>query len=177
MLRFSIDISDVDRGVYQTLELRVARHPSEGDHYLVTRIIAAALHVSDGVEMSRAGLCGPEDPPLIARDLTGQITHWIDLGAPSPERLHKANKKAQNVVVYTYKRPEPLIEAIRKASVHRAEDIALYSLRPEFLDSLAACIGRNNAWTIVRTEGELFITAGDLNATCDLVHHPLGDGA
>ena len=35
-----IELSDVDRGVYEALDLRVARHPSESMPYLLTRVIA-----------------------------------------------------------------------------------------------------------------------------------------
>ena len=38
--RFEIALADVDRGVYQDLDLRVARHPSEDISYLVTRVLA-----------------------------------------------------------------------------------------------------------------------------------------
>ncbi len=37
---FDIDLADADRGVYETLALRVARHPSESEECLVTRLIA-----------------------------------------------------------------------------------------------------------------------------------------
>ena len=37
---FDISLSDVDRGCYETLALRVARHPSESEEYLVTRVLA-----------------------------------------------------------------------------------------------------------------------------------------
>ena len=40
---FDIQLSDVDRGVYETLSLRVAQHPSETDDYLVTRVLAYCL--------------------------------------------------------------------------------------------------------------------------------------
>ena len=38
-----IDLADSDRGVYETLALRVARHPSESEEYLLTRVLAYAL--------------------------------------------------------------------------------------------------------------------------------------
>ena len=38
-----ISLSDVDRNVYEALDLRLARHPSETMRYLLTRTIAAAM--------------------------------------------------------------------------------------------------------------------------------------
>ena len=37
---FTIDLADMDRGVYQALELRVARHPSESVEYMLVRVLA-----------------------------------------------------------------------------------------------------------------------------------------
>ena len=172
--RFHIDLSDVDRNQYDTFECRVAQHPSESDIYLVTRMIAYALHRSDGIEFSRSGLCDPSDPPLLARDLTGQIILWIDVGQPSTERVHKASKSAKEVLIYTYKNPQHLMEAIAKADVHRAEEVRCYSLAPEFLESIGRDLTRNNKWTVVRTEGTLFVETGHGSYDGQLVAHRLG---
>ena len=40
---FDIELADSDRGVYESLALRVARHPSESEEYLVTRLLAYML--------------------------------------------------------------------------------------------------------------------------------------
>ena len=50
---FDVDLSDTDRGVYETLALRVARHPSESEEYLVARVLAYLLEFADGIEFSR----------------------------------------------------------------------------------------------------------------------------
>ena len=52
---FEIDLADADRGVYETLALRVARHPSESDEFLVARILAYCLEYEEGIEFSRGG--------------------------------------------------------------------------------------------------------------------------
>ena len=93
VLRFNIDISDVDANVYESVSLRVAQHPSESDAYCVCRVIAYCLHLGDGVDWSKAGLCAGEDPALMSESLTGQMELWIDIGSPSAERLHKASKR------------------------------------------------------------------------------------
>ena len=37
----SSDLSDNDRGVYETLALRVAQHPSESNEYLIARVLVS----------------------------------------------------------------------------------------------------------------------------------------
>ena len=40
---FDIALSDVDRGVYESLSFKVARHPSETAEYLIARVLAYCL--------------------------------------------------------------------------------------------------------------------------------------
>ena len=43
MYRFEVDLSDVDRGVYEQFEVRAAQHPSESEEFFVTRVLAYVL--------------------------------------------------------------------------------------------------------------------------------------
>ena len=95
---FNIDLSDADRGVYETLDLRVARHPSESEEFLVARLLAYCLEYQQGIEFSR-GLSDADEPPIAVRDLTGAMRAWIDIGTPSADRLHKASKSTARVCV------------------------------------------------------------------------------
>ena len=54
LYRFRIDLTDIDRGVYETLDLRLAMHPSESETYLVTRVLAYALNYASDLEFSKA---------------------------------------------------------------------------------------------------------------------------
>ena len=99
---FQITLSDVDRGVYEALDLRVARHPSETMRYLVTRTLAYCLSYEEGIAFSKGGLSSAEEAPLSVRDATGVLRAWIDVGSPSAERLHKASKAAGRVALFTH---------------------------------------------------------------------------
>ena len=99
---FAIQLSNVDRGVYESLALKVARHPSEAEDYLLARVLAYCLEFTEGLSFSR-GLADPDEPALAVRDLTGRLLAWIDIGAPDAARLHKAAKAAPRVAVYTHR--------------------------------------------------------------------------
>ena len=122
---FDIDLADSDRGVYETLALRVAQHPSESPDYLVTRVLAYCLEYADGIAFSK-GLSDPDDPTIAVRDLTGAIRLWMDIGTPDAARLHKASKAAARVVVYTHKDPAQWLRQIAGERVHRAEALEIY---------------------------------------------------
>src|SRR4029078_12911657 len=85
-----IDLADADRSVYESLALRVARHPSESDDYLIARALAYCLEYTEGIEFSKGGLSDPDEPPIAVRDLTGAMTAWIDIGSPHATRLARA---------------------------------------------------------------------------------------
>ena len=85
----TVEISDVDRGVYETVAVRLAMHPSETTEYMATRLLAYCLEYTEGIEMT-AGLSDGNEPAIVVRDLTGRITAWIEVGLPDADRLHRA---------------------------------------------------------------------------------------
>ena len=78
---FDIELADSDRAVYQTLNLRVAQHPSETPDYLLTRVLGYCLEYAEGIAFSK-GLSDPDDPAIAVRDLTGALQVWVDIGLP-----------------------------------------------------------------------------------------------
>jgi uncharacterized protein YaeQ len=167
-----IELSDVDRGVYEELDLRLARHPSESMHYLLTRVIAYALLYEEGIAFGK-GLSATDEPALSIRDLQGNLRAWIDIGAPTADRLHKASKASPRVVVFTQHDPRALIEAALERPIHRAEHLEVYALEPAFLDELAALTDRNARWTLLRNDGLLFVTVGEKSVSGPVTRHAL----
>jgi uncharacterized protein YaeQ len=160
MRRFEITLADADREKYESLDLRVAQHPSESERFLVARVIARALEDAEGMEFSR-GLSTDDEPAIWQRDLRGDLRAWIEIGAPSVERLHKATKACKRVVVYAWKQPDELAAAILARPVHRATEIELYALDPDWLDAVAATLDRSNSWSLSITSGALMLAIGD----------------
>ena len=154
---FEIELSDVDRGVYETLVLRVARHPSETEDYLVTRVLAYCLEYTEGIAFSN-GLAEPDEPPLAVRDLTGVMRVWIDIGSPDAARMHKAGKAAARVVVYTHKDPEKVVRQWTGERIHRAEALELYGVSRPFLTEMVARLQRRMVVALSVTSGHLYAT-------------------
>src|SRR5215475_6202906 len=89
---FDIQLSDVDRGVYETLSLRVACHPSETEEYLVTRVLAYCLEYAEGIAFGK-GLSEPNEPAMTIRDMSGALASWVEVGSPDAERLHRRARR------------------------------------------------------------------------------------
>jgi uncharacterized protein YaeQ len=159
MRRFEIALSDTDRDVYEQLELRVAQHPSESERYLVARVLARALEHAEGLDFSKGGVSDDTEPALVQRDLRGDLVAWIEIGAPSPDRLHKATKACKRVVVYTWKDPQQLRDAIAERGVHKGDAIELHGLAPDVLDAIALTLDRVNRWELSVSGGVCYLTA------------------
>jgi uncharacterized protein YaeQ len=172
LYRFKIDLSDNERSVYETLDVRVAMHASESTDYLLTRVLAYALNFQDGLEFS-TGLSTPEEPAIRVIAPNGTITKWIDIGNPSAKRLHKASKASPSVRVYTYKDPENLKREIQGETIHRAEKIEVFSLDPKFLSQIAEGLERHNSWAVIYDQGDLMVTVGESVWSSPLGQHRL----
>ena len=173
LYRFQVELSDIDRGVYKSFDLRTALHPSESPAYLLTRLFAFLLNDREDLAFSAGGLSDPDAPAIQAASPHGKVLLWIEIANPSARKLHRASKAAEQVKVYTYKDPDILLKEIRENDVHRAETIEVYSLDPRFLDKLAERLERTNKWSVLHQDGVLSVTIGDATETAELVKHPV----
>jgi uncharacterized protein YaeQ len=160
---FDIELADSDRAVYQSLNLRVAQHPSETPDYLLTRVLAYCLEFAEGVVFSK-GLSDPDEPAIAVRDLTGALQVWVDIGLPEPERLHRASKASPRVAVYTHKDPEQWTAKVVAARIHRAEKLEVFALDRAWLAQLVPKLERRMQFSLARSEGEIYLTLGDLTS-------------
>jgi len=157
---FDIELADVDRATYASLNLRVAQHPSETPDFLVTRVLAYCLEYAEGIDFSK-GLSDPDQPAISVRDLTGSLQVWVDIGLPEPERLHRASKGAPRVAVYTHKDPEQWLVRLASARIHRAEDIGIFAFDRAWIAQVVKRLDRRMKWSLSRSEAEIYLSIGD----------------
>lgn len=170
---FDIELADSDRQVYESLALRVARHPSESEEYLLTRVLAYALEFTEGIEFSR-GLSEPDEPAIAIRDLTGVIQSWIDIGAPEAARLHRASKAVPRVAVYTHKDPAQLVDRLAGERIHRVEALELYAIDRDLIGALAARLERRMAWSVSVSDRDLYVSIGADALSGPVSRHAVG---
>ena len=160
LFNFTIELADVDRGVYESLSLKVAQHPSETEERLVTRVLAYCLEYAEGITFSR-GISDPDEPAITVRDLTGTIKAWIEVGAPDAARLHKASKAAPRVAVYIEKAPVIYLRQLAGERIHRAEAIAVRAIDRELIAALVERLDRRMSYALSVTDGPLFVSLPD----------------
>jgi len=167
-----VQLSHVDRGVYELLELRVARHPSESEDFLCARVLAFCLEQREGLAFSR-GLADADQPALEVRDLTGALREWIEVGAPDAARLHRASKAAPRVVVYTHSGAERYWASLAQGRIHRAESLELYALDRDLLIAMVERLERRMTFDLSVTDGMLYLTLGETLLSGPVTAHRL----
>jgi uncharacterized protein YaeQ len=172
---FKIDLADSDRGVYLPLEVRVARHPSETEEHLLTRVLAYCLEYTEGIAFSN-GLFDSDQPTIAVRDLTGSLRVWIDVGAPEAARLHRAAKLAPRVAIYTNKDALQLAARLGAERIHRVEAMELYAVDRDWLASLAARLTRRMEFTLTVAERHLYVSLGEETLAGSIERVRIGGG-
>jgi uncharacterized protein YaeQ len=175
LFRFTIELADVDRGNYQSLDLRVAMHPSEDTPFLLTRVLAFALEHKDDLTFSR-GLSEADEPAIWSKDKDGRVVDWIEVGAPAADRLHRAAKACERVVVWCHRRPDLLQQRCAKENVHRGDEIEVVKVPVDLLRALEQKLDRNNRWDVSRHEGVVTVVVGGEAIEATLERVPLVPG-
>jgi uncharacterized protein YaeQ len=155
--QFTVQLSHVDRGVYETLDLRVARHPSESEEFMCARVLAYCLEQQEGLAFSK-GLADADQPALEVRDLTGTLKAWIEVGAPDAARLHRAGKAASRVAVYTHRDVERYWASLAGARIHRAETLELCGIAGAPLATLTQRLERRTMFDLSVSEDVMYMT-------------------
>lgn len=170
---FATQLSDIDRGVYETLDLRMAQQPSETPEYMLMRFFAYCLEYTEGIAFTE-GVAAGDEPAVVVRDLTGRLTAWIEVGAPDANRLHRGSKQAERTAIYTHRSTRQLLADLGAQKIHRAAEIPIYAFDPAFVSAVAEVIGRRVDVALSITERELYLDVDGKTFTTTVVEHRLG---
>ncbi len=174
--RFAIDLSGRRSRALRSARL-CASHSIRPKSlpYLLARTFAYALTYEEGLVFTK-GLSTADEPAAWLKDPGGRILLWLDVGTPSADRLHKASKTAERVVVFTHKDPRLLRREAESRAIHDVERIEVYALEPAFLATIEPLVERYTRMQLTRTGGQLYVTVGTATVEGTLVKHALAGG-
>ncbi|PTC00852.1 hypothetical protein C9975_05275 [Thalassospira xiamenensis] len=164
--KITLDISDTDRGVYESVKFTVARHPSETEIRLASRVLAYAIFYHPHLAFGR-GLSDSDEAALWEMDLTGEIQHWIDVGQPDAARVIKASRRAPQMSVLVYGNARIWREKVLPQIAH-LNNVRVIVLAQEALAEAASKLQRSSHWGIMISDGHLYLSDGDQQITLAL---------
>jgi len=159
--KVELQVSDLDRQVFGSRSLALARHPSETEERLMVRLLAYALHLGEGLEFGR-GISNEDEAAIWQRDLTGRLLLWIEVGLPDERTLRRAAGRADAVVLYLYGgRTAAQWWSQNGAAVARMPNLKVVDLPSPFTQALAALAARNLQTQVTVQDGEIWFSAGE----------------
>lgn len=170
----TVEIADMDRGLYATHSLTLARHPSETDERMMVRLLAFALQVPaddhDGNLVFARGLGDTEEPDLWQHSLDGQLRHWVEVGQPADDRkIAKACGRADRVSLYCYSNAAPIWWAAIQPKLARLSNLTVWQLPQGQAQELAALAERSMQLQVTVQDGGIYVG----NAQRSVEVHPV----
>lgn len=154
--RASVQLSDLDRQVYEQLQTTIAKHPSETEERLVARLLAYSLCYQDGLVFTK-GVGSGDEPDLWVLGPDGRPTLWVEVGTPDPERLSKSCRHVERAVLFTCGNNQARWQTQHLAKLAGCKNLTVIGLDPSFLGQLVAKLDRAINWELTVTEGALYL--------------------
>lgn len=157
--RVSIQLSDIDRNVYETLQATVARHPSETEERLVARLLAFSLFFEPDLGFTK-GISAVEEPDLWLKGPDDRVLLWVEVGIPESDRLIKASRHSERVALVAYGKTFLNWEQQHLPKLLGVPNLTIISFTQPFINSLTAKLDRSIQWEITVNDGTLYINVG-----------------
>jgi len=168
--RATIHLSHVDRGIYETLQATLARHPSETAERLVLRLLAYAVCSGPELAFTR-GIGAGDEPDLWVKGPDDRVALWVEVGTPEPERLLKAARHAGRVVLLASGPNRHRWDEQHLSRLAGIPNLTVIGLDFALVRHLADGLERSIVWDVTVTGGALYVTtAGE---TLDAPLEPL----
>ena len=155
--KLRITLSDIDRDYYDTLNLTVARHPSETLERMMVRVLAFCINAQEQLVFTK-GLCAVDEPDLWVRTLDDQLALWIDVGEPSVDRIKKATRLSPAVRVYSFNSKSDVWWNQGRAKFNELP-VSVFQFQWESIQALAALVQRTMDLSITITGDSAYVAA------------------
>jgi uncharacterized protein YaeQ len=101
IFKAKISLSNLNIHFYDELTLTIARHPSENNLRMMSRILAYLLTAQEGPVFTK-GISSDTEPDIWIVNHDGSVDHWIELGHLDERRIRQSSSKAKKVSIFSY---------------------------------------------------------------------------
>lgn len=157
--RASVQLSDLDRQIYEQLQTTIAQHPSETAERLVARLLAYALCFREELVFTK-GVGSGDEPDLWSKGPDGRVQLWIEVGLPDPEKLAKSCRHVERAILFAFGSGLNRWLPQHQVKLASIPNLTVIGLDFGFLSQLAENLQRVISWSLTVTEGNLYLTVG-----------------
>ncbi len=153
--KLKVALSDLDREVYETLNLTIACHPSETLERMMVRVMAFCFNAQDQLVFCK-GLSDTEEPDLWSHSLDGNLELWIDVGEPATDRIKKATRVASAVKVYCFNNKASTWWELNRSSL-AGLSVSIFQFQWNEIQTLAKMVDRTMDISITISDSSAYI--------------------
>jgi uncharacterized protein YaeQ len=158
--RAQLELSLIDRDVYASPTLTLARHPSETHERALVRALAYCLRFEEGLEFGR-GVSAKDEPDLWSREGDGRPRQWIEVGQPDAKRLIKAARQSARLSLFVFGEGSDRWRASQLDANQFPSNVSVARIAESFIADLAGSMDRQLRWSLTLSEGIVFLTSGE----------------
>ena len=169
---FTIQLSDVSRGIYDRLRFKIPRHPNEPMEYLYARVIAYIHSYENDLKFS-PGYFEPKLPSLFSKNVIDQTTAWIDIGCPSKEKLTRALKSHLEakfkVYFYSTNQIDEFCHHLRGSKSNWVQKVSFFNINEIFLEKLCQIKKSSSEWLVTLVDNGFYLVFDGLELETDII--------
>lgn len=162
--KLKIALADIDRNLYDHLNLTIAQHPSETLERMMARVLAFCMNARESLSFTK-GLSSTEEPDIWAHTLEDRISLWIDIGEPAFDRIKKATRLSPSVKVYSFNLKSDSWWAKEKAKFNELK-VSVFQFHWKSMQALAGMVKRTMDLSVTISDGLVYISGE--NKECDV---------
>jgi uncharacterized protein YaeQ len=161
IFRVNIQLSDIDRGIYEAIQVTAAQHPSETEERLVARLLAMAIYYEQDLSFTK-GISATEEPDIWVVGPDGRVQLWVEVGLPEADRIIKASRHSGQVALLACGKTLSSWDQQHLPKLGAIKNLKIITVDQSFITTLASRLERSVSWSITITEGLLYLTCGDV---------------
>ena len=154
--KFELNLTDLDRSVYESVKQTIARHPSETEERMTVRLLAYALWYNEHLSFGR-GLSDVDEPALWEKSLDDRVLHWIEVGQPDADRLTWCSRRTERTSLLAYGSLR-VWEGKVVPVANNLKNVHIAAVPQDVLETLAKDMPRVIKWDVMISEGTIFVT-------------------
>lgn len=160
ILKANIQLADMDKNYYDTLNLTLAQHPSETDQRLMVRLIAYILNAHEDLQFGK-GVSDEDEAALWQINYSDEIALWVELGQIEEKRLKKACNRADKVKLYCYGSSTEVWWKNNASKLAQFKNLSVEQLSIDTTNALEKLLSRNMEFQCSIQDGQLWLTVGE----------------
>jgi uncharacterized protein YaeQ len=160
IFKATIELADMDRNYYDSLQLTLAQHPSETPQRLMVRLITFVINAHEDLRFGK-GVSDEDEAAIWQINYSDEIALWIELGQIDEKRIKKACNKAEQVKLYCYGSSVDTWWSQNKSALAKYSKLTVEQFETETTDALVNLLTRNMEFQCSIQDGQLWLSSGE----------------